>query len=239
MFKTKADRLESLIQYVYQELSKYSNKEIKILNKHNLVGKSGVTHNIDVYYQFEQNGIKHKVIFECKNWNSKVSKEKVLTLKSIIEDIPNSVGIMVAPQGYQKGAKEFAAHHGIQLISGSEESLLSVVIQKQLKVVLPDEKVIGEPFYCLMEKNNDGRVTGAYIQSSVIDDEPLLILCFSKKEAEEIKTNLSSVVRGIDKKHLEVLCNYSDNFGLKLAIKRFMSTEVLVVETQLIRDYFL
>ncbi|WP_373687671.1 restriction endonuclease [Virgibacillus proomii] len=52
-------------------------------------------------------------MFECKNWNSKVSKEKILALKSIIEDIPNSVGVMVAPKGYQIGAKKFAEHHGI------------------------------------------------------------------------------------------------------------------------------
>ena len=120
MFKNKGDRLESLIQYVYQELSKFANKEIEVKNKYDVVGKSGVTHNIDVYYQFELNGIIHRVIFECKNWNSKVSKEKVLVLKAIMDDIPKSVGVMVAPNGYQSGAKKFAEHHGIELITGSE-----------------------------------------------------------------------------------------------------------------------
>lgn len=239
MFKNKGDRLESLIQYVYQELSKFSNKDIKVENKYDIVGKSGTTHNIDVYYQFELNGIVHRVIFECKNWKSKVSKDKVLTLKAIIDDIPNSVGIMVAPKGYQSGAKTFAEHHDIELISGSEQSLLAIVAQSKLKVVLPDETVIGEPFYCLMEKGNDGKVNGTYIRNSDASGGAFLILCFSKREAEEIETNLSSVVRGIDKQHLSILCDYSDNFGLKLAIKQFMSNEVLGVESNLIKDFFL
>ncbi|MBF2595406.1 hypothetical protein [Listeria welshimeri] len=202
MFKNKGDRLESLIQYVYQELSKFSNKDIKVENKYDIVGKSGTTHNIDVYYQFELNGIVHRVIFECKNWKSKVSKDKVLILKAIIDDIPNSVGIMVPPKGYQSGAKTFA-------------------------------------FYCLMEKANDGKVTGTYIRNGDASGESFLILCFSKREAEEIETNLSSVVRGIDKQHLSILCDYSDNSGLKLAIKQFMSNEVLGVESNLIKDFFL
>lgn len=239
MFKSKGDRLESLIQYVYQELSKFSNKNINIENKYDIVGKSGTTHNIDVYYQFELNGIIHRVIFECKNWKSKVSKDKVLTLKAIIDDIPNSVGVMVAPKGFQSGAKTFAEHHSIELISGNEQSLLAVVAQSKLKVALPDEVVIGEPFYCLMEKDNKEKLTGRYIQSGNTDGESFLILCFSKKEAEEIETNLNSVVRGIDKKHLSILCEYSDNYGLKLAIKQFMRTEVLSVESDFIEYFFL
>lgn len=83
--KRSRDRSESLIQYVYQELSKFSNKDIKVENKYDIVGKSGTTHNIDVYYQFELNGIVHRVIFECKNWKSNVSKDKVLTLKMIFQ----------------------------------------------------------------------------------------------------------------------------------------------------------
>ncbi len=84
MFKSKGDRLESLVQYVYQVLSNSSNQKIEVINKHDIIGKSGVKHNIDVYYQFNLNGITHKVIFECKNWKKKISKKKVLAFKSIL-----------------------------------------------------------------------------------------------------------------------------------------------------------
>ncbi|BDZ30275.1 restriction endonuclease [Lactiplantibacillus sp. WILCCON 0030] len=239
MFKNKGDRLESLIQYFYQELSKLSNKNIKVKTKYDIDGKSGTTHNIDVYYQFELNGIIHRVIFECKNWKNKVSKDKVLTLKAIIDDIPNSVGVMVAPKGYQSGTQTFAEHHGIKLISGSEQSLLAIVVQSKLSVVLPDETVIGEPFYCLMEKDNNGELTGNYIQNGDESGKFFLILYFSKKEARESRTDLKSVVRGIDKNHLTILCEYSEHLGLKLAIKQFVSTEALGVDANLLKNYFL
>lgn len=239
MFKNKGDRLESLIQYVYQEMSYFSNNEIEVKNKYDVVGKSGVTHNLDVYYEFEMNDIAHKVIFECKNWKSRVSKEKVLAFKSIIEDIPNSVGIMVAPKGYQSGAIDFAEHNGIKLISGSEDSLLNTVIQIKLKTALPDENTYGEPFYCLMKKDAHGQVTGSYAQHTSSDKESFLVLCFSKYDAEDINNDLDSVVRGVDKKHLSILCDYSDTFNLKLAIKQFASTEIIGVESDLIKDYFL
>ena len=77
------------------------------------------------------------------------------------------------------------------MISESEQSLLSGVIQKQLQVVLPDESVTGEPFYCLMEKGDSGQVTGTYIQNEDEEKRPFLILYFSKKEAEEMGTNLN------------------------------------------------
>ena len=58
------------------------------------------------------------------------------------------------------GANKFAKHHGIKLIIGNEDSLLAATIQKRLEVVLPDESVIGEPFYCLKEKGESGQITG-------------------------------------------------------------------------------
>lgn len=240
MFKTKGDRLESLIQYVYQVLSDFSDKEIEVKNKQDIVGKTGVRHNIDVYYEFELNGITHKVIFECKNWDNKVTKEKVLALQVILEDIPNSVGVMVSAKGFQSGAKQLAEHYGIELISGSEQSLFSVAIEKKLQVVLPDESVAGEPFYCLMEMGNGKRVTGAYIRNEIAGNS-FLILYFSKLEAEEFASmsNVNSIVRGIDKRHLTILCDYSDKFGLNLAVKKFLENEIISIETKLIRDYFL
>lgn len=70
---------------------------------------------------------------------------------------------MLAPKSYQSSAKTFAEHHDIELISGSEQSSLAIVAQSKLKVIFPNETVIGELFYCLMEKDNNRKVTGTYI----------------------------------------------------------------------------
>lgn len=241
MFKNKGDRLESLVQYVYQVLSNSSNQKIEVINKHDIIGKSGVKHNIDVYYQFKLNGITHKVVFECKNWKTKISKEKVLAFKSILDDIPNSVGIMIAPKGYQSGAKQFAEHHGIELVSGSEKSLLALAAGEKLKVILPDESVVGQPFYCIMENGGDNQITGTYMRNISANGDSFLRLFFSKVEAIESSDLMygETVVRGLDKKHLAILCDYSENFELQLAIQPFLQKQSLGVEPRMIRDYFL
>ncbi|WP_212972409.1 hypothetical protein [Bacillus sp. J14TS2] len=135
--------------------------------------------------------------------------------------------------------QQFAEHHEIELISGSEQSLLAVVVQKRLQVVLPDESVAGEPFYCLMELGNEKQITGTYIRTFVTEENSFLILCVSKKEAEDLVSDSNTVVRGIDKRHLEILCNYSAELGWNLAIKIFLEPKIQTVEPQLIREYFL
>ncbi len=240
MSKNNGDRLESLIQYIYQTLSNISNHDINVKIRENIVGKSKVTHNIDVYYEFELNHIIHKVIFECKNWKTPISKEKILAFKSILDDIPNSAGVIVSTKGFQRGAKGFADFHGIKLISGDEKSLLNIVILKKLGVVLPNESISGEPFFCIMAVDKNGLITGEYIQFSVAEtNHPYLVLFFSKKEAMEQNDSRVSVVRGIDKKHLEILCNLSEKNDLKLAIKSFLDPRLISVEPMLIREYFL
>ncbi|EMW5809697.1 restriction endonuclease [Enterococcus faecalis] len=222
-------------------LSNSSNPKIEVINKHDIIGKSGVKHNIDVYYQFKLNGITHKVIFECKNWKTKISKEKVLAFKSILDDIPNSVGIMIAPKGYQHGAKQFAEHHGIELVSGIEKSLLTLTAGEKLNVILPDKSVVGQPFYCIMESGGDDQITGTYMRNISANGKSFLRLFFSKVEAIE-NSNLiygKTVVRGLDKKHFAILCDYSENFELQLAIQPFLQEQAIGVEPRMIRDYFL
>lgn len=43
--------------------------------KHNvsIVGRSGVEHQVDVYCEFKQAGITHRVLIECKNYASNLT----------------------------------------------------------------------------------------------------------------------------------------------------------------------
>jgi len=61
-------------------------------------------HNIDVYVKFDKFSFNCVWIIECKNWNSNITKEKVLALQSIVQDIGADKGIIVAKQGFQSGA---------------------------------------------------------------------------------------------------------------------------------------
>lgn len=107
---------ERFTQEVYQQLSNYHHLGIKTV-QHNikLKGYSGCEHQIDVYWEYEKDGISHRVAIECKNYNKNVPKEKVCAFRGVLDDLDDVEGIMVSKKGYQQGAKEYANHYGISL----------------------------------------------------------------------------------------------------------------------------
>jgi hypothetical protein len=87
-------------------------------------------HLLDVSVRFSRFGLRQHWIVECKFWNRAVPKEKVLTLKSIVEDIGADRGIFITKSGYQSGAHASASHTNLvltslaQLRSGVTEEVL-------------------------------------------------------------------------------------------------------------------
>lgn len=111
-------KFEIFAQRVYQKL--LNNKLLEpITVKHNviLVGKSGCTHQIDVYWEYKIKGTIYKVAIECKNYNSTVPIGKVRDFFGVLYDLDGVKGIMVSNKGFQTGSKKFAEHYGISLKS--------------------------------------------------------------------------------------------------------------------------
>lgn len=80
-----------------------------------LKGKSGCSHQIDVYWVYEEEGELRHIIIECKNYNSKIKIGQVRDFYGVVSDLGNVHGIMVSSKGYQDGAKKFADYYGISL----------------------------------------------------------------------------------------------------------------------------
>lgn len=85
--------------------------------KHNvdIMGKSGVSHQIDVYWEFKQAGVKHCVLIECKHYTNSISLIHARNLKAITDDIPNSSGIIVTTNAYQSGVVKYCEFYGVHL----------------------------------------------------------------------------------------------------------------------------
>lgn len=108
---------EKFTQEVYQELVNADVvKTTEVKHNIKLTGKSGQEHQIDVYWEYEIAGVKHKVAIECKNYNRTIPVGKVRDFFGVLSDFNNVAGIMVTKVGYQEGAKKFASHHGINLM---------------------------------------------------------------------------------------------------------------------------
>ena len=124
--KNTGTQYEKLVQEIYQSILNYDTNakginSITVQHNVSLLGKSGNTHQIDVYWEFEMAGIKHMTIVEAKDWQTPVKQEQVHSFKTVLDDIPGTpCGIYVSRGGFQSGAKTFAAHHGIKLMQIGE-----------------------------------------------------------------------------------------------------------------------
>lgn len=106
---------EKFTQEIYQILIEEEGVTIKV--KHNSIVKGkAASHQIDVYWEYIIAGITHRVAIECKNYSSNVTIGKIRDFHGVLSDIGNINGIMVTKIGFQKGAKEFAEHYGINLM---------------------------------------------------------------------------------------------------------------------------
>lgn len=105
---------ELLTKELFETLLAEDGVTITVQHDVEIQGKA-FKHQIDVYWEYQVAGIIHKVAIECKNYNSNVSVAKVRDFFGVLSDIGNTNGIMVSKKGFQKGAKEFAEHYGINL----------------------------------------------------------------------------------------------------------------------------
>lgn len=109
---------EILVQSIFQEIhNQESAKNIEVRHNVKLTGKTGATHQIDVFWEFELGGVRYLTIVQVKDWNANsVKQEQILTFKSVLDDLPMQPrGIFVTKKGFQKGAEKFAKHHGIEM----------------------------------------------------------------------------------------------------------------------------
>ncbi|MDQ3925243.1 MAG: restriction endonuclease [Actinomycetota bacterium] len=93
-------------------------------------------HAIDVWVEFERFGLENRWTGECKFWKRPVPKEKVLTFKSIVEDVGADKGIFVAESGFQSGAIKAANSTNILLTkfadlqAQAENDIQSILLER-------------------------------------------------------------------------------------------------------------
>lgn len=63
-------------------------------------------HDIDVLATYQHAGLELLWVIECKYWKRRVGKDRVLTLRSVVEDVGADKGVLLAEQGFQSGATQ-------------------------------------------------------------------------------------------------------------------------------------
>jgi restriction system protein len=97
------------------------------------------SHNIDVLVRSKHAGLDLVWIVECKQWKSRVKKEKVLALRAIVDDTGVDRGFIMAERGYQSGALEAARLANVMLTSLADlrETLGYELGMAQLRALVP------------------------------------------------------------------------------------------------------
>ncbi len=104
---------EELAVAVYQGLLRAEGIEnVQVRHNIDLVGRSGVAHQIDVFWEFCQAGVPHRVIVECKHHGLPISLLHVRNLFAVAHDV-DARAIIVSTEGFQAGAEAFARYYGI------------------------------------------------------------------------------------------------------------------------------
>lgn len=92
------------------------NQTTIVLGNVKAVGKSGQSHQIDVWVEFRRFGLLYRTIIECKCWDRPVGVEPVMVLAQRMEDLGAQKGVLVTTLGFQSGAYRLASSKGIALV---------------------------------------------------------------------------------------------------------------------------
>ncbi|MEL0620391.1 restriction endonuclease [Psychrobacter proteolyticus] len=177
--------LEKFTQQVYTYLLNMKDEGVIVEQNFQLIDKHHISHQIDVFYQFERAGITHKVAIECKNHSRPIENGKVAEFYGKLAHAGNIQKVMVSKSGYQEKAKQMAEAYDILLLTIDELPKINELLAKRLKsVALPDENAIGEPFWTIMEKRQ-GELTGSYYSvDHPVSHKQNIPLFYSKIHAE-------------------------------------------------------
>lgn len=247
MLKTWND-LESYTQYVYSTLLNPRDNGVEVRRNVVLKGLKG-EYQIDVFYQFENAGFIHRVAIECKYQNRPLDRDTIMPFCNKITDIGNIIGVIVSKSGYQSGAKEYAEKHGITLLTTEDLPKFNILVADYLiNSMLPTKDWIGEPFWILMEREEDN-VSGSYYKfSEKHNGRDVIPLFFSKREAidflNESEQTLHFAIRGVPQHYLKRLIAITDRlkplFFLMLPILNEEQAKGLLIEpTELMKRYLL
>lgn len=96
-------------------------KNITIEKNRIITDNNGIEREFDLYWEYDLGGITYKSVIECKDYNKKISIEKIDALIGKISDIPNIYPIFATKIGYQSGAKIKAERKGVELLIVREQ----------------------------------------------------------------------------------------------------------------------
>ncbi len=108
---------EKLVAEILQGMLEFDGLEnLRVEHDVTITGKSGASHQIDVFWEFKAAGTIYRTCVECKRYKSSVKKSHVASFAEVLRDIGNANGIIATTNSFQKSAKLLAKENNIRLV---------------------------------------------------------------------------------------------------------------------------
>lgn len=142
------------------------------------------SHDVDVLVTYRHAGLELVWIVECKAWKSRVTKEKVLALRSVVEDVGADKGVLLAEGGFQSGAVKATTKSNVIASSLAELRVrASDSLVEQRLLSLPERIGHANARYWNIPKSYreekglrpDGPLAGGYSGGSILNLLPVLV----------------------------------------------------------------
>ena len=117
-------------------------------------------HSVDVAVRFRSAGMEHLWVVECKHHARRVSKDRVLALRAIVDDLGADRGVLLAENGFQSGAEEAATSTNVLVTSLDKLRAASVdeILQLELRQLADRVETAQEALHA--RGTRDRRVAG-------------------------------------------------------------------------------
>lgn len=213
--------LESHVQDVYQQLLDIQDSKTMVARDVQISGREGSSYQIDVYYEFEMAGIRHRVAVECKNRSRPLERDSVLAFHAKIHECSLSHGVIVSSGGFQKGAREFAERNNVTLMDYSELPSIGNLLSRRLEnVVIPDEDTIGQPFWTIFNTEEYSPYGQIHHKEEITSAFLFLSRTHAQRFLKEQNLDERWQVRGMAQRHLTCYILTCDAFNAKYFIGR-------------------
>jgi len=109
---------EEVTRYIYETLGKQIG--VKIVGhgrKFKLMGKSGVSYQIDVLTSHSDGIHDYLTDIECKYWNKKVNNDTIMKVDSIVKDCNFNKGVVVSKFGFTPDTIKYAKSVNVGLVT--------------------------------------------------------------------------------------------------------------------------
>jgi len=213
--------LESHVQSVYQKLLELQGSKTMVARDVQISGREGSSYQIDVYYEFEMAGIRHRVAVECKNRSRPLERDSVLAFHAKIYECSLSHGVIVSSGGFQKGAREFAEKNNVTLMDYSELPSIGNLLSRRLaNVVIPDEDTIGQPFWTLFNIEEYSPYGQIHHKEEIMSAFLFLSRTHALRFLKEQNLDERWQVRGMAQRHLTCYILTCDAFNARYFIAR-------------------